>query len=116
MSRGPIELTLAVNDYDHTRDLANGDVAVDGVELTCLNLPVEEIFWRFTHYREWDVSELSLAKYSWMRGQGDDSVVAIPVFTSRAFRHSAIFVGADGPIDEPEQLRGGRIGIPEWTQ
>src|SRR5206468_3958300 len=111
-----VQLTLAVNDYDHTRDIASGAVAVGGVALTVLNLPVEEIFWRFAHYREWDVTELSLAKYCWMRGRGDDSIVAIPAFTSRAFRHSAIFVAADGPVDDPQRLRGGRIGIPEWTQ
>lgn len=111
-----VELTLAVNDYDHTRDISSGAVSVDGVALTVLNLPVEEIFWRFAHYREWDVTELSLAKYSWMRGRGDDSIVAIPAFTSRAFRHAAIFVAADGPVDDPARLKGGRIGIPEWTQ
>jgi len=111
-----LKLTLAVNDYDHTRDLVNGDAGVEGIDLTCLRLPVEEIFWRFTHYREWEVSELSLAKYCWLRGHGDESLTAIPVFTSRAFRHSAIFVAADGPVDNPAALHGGRIGIPEWTQ
>jgi len=106
-----LPLTLAVNEYDHVRDLA-----VAGVELTCLHLPVEEIFFRFTRHREWHVSELSLAKYSSLRAAGDESLVAIPVFTSRAFRHSAIYVRRDGPVDDPGALRGGRVGIPEWTQ
>jgi 4,5-dihydroxyphthalate decarboxylase len=111
-----LPLTLAVNEYDHVRDLSTGAVSVEGVELTCLHLPVEEIFFRFTRYREWHVSELSLAKYTSLRAAGDESLVAIPVFTSRAFRHSAIYVRPDGPVDEPGALRGGRIGIPEWTQ
>src|SRR6202163_888469 len=103
-----VPLTLAVHDYDQVRDLASGGVAVEGVTLRCLHFPVEEIVFRFTRFREWDVSELSLAKYSSLRAAGDDSLVAIPVFTSRAFRHSAIFVRADGPADQPAALSGGR--------
>ena len=100
-----VPLTLAVHDYDHVRDLASGVVSVEGVSLTCLHLPVEEIFFRFTRFREWDVSELSLAKYASLRAAGDDSLVAIPVFTSRAFRHSAIFILDDGPLDDPARPR-----------
>jgi 4,5-dihydroxyphthalate decarboxylase len=111
-----VPLTLAVHDYDHVRDLASGAVGVEGVALTCLHHPVEEIFFRFPRFREWDVSELSLAKYASLRAAGDRSLIAIPVFTSRAFRHSAIFVREDGPRDEPQALRGARIGVPEWTQ
>ena len=115
-TRKNLELTLAISDYDHVRDLISGVVPVEGVDLTCLEYPVEEIFFRFTLLREWQVSELSLAKYSSLRASGDESVIAIPVFPSRAFRHSAIFVRDDGPIDEPPSLVGRRIGIPEWTQ
>jgi 4,5-dihydroxyphthalate decarboxylase len=111
-----IAITLAVADYDHVRDLASGVVPVEGVRLTCVHHPVEEIFFRFTRHREWEVSELSLAKYSSLRAAGDEGLVAIPVFTSRAFRHSAIFVRDDGPVGDPQALRGRRIGVPEWTQ
>ena len=114
MTRLP--LTLAVNDYDHVRDLVSGVVGVEGVALNCLNYSVEEIFFRFPRFQEWDASELSLAKYCSLRAAGDDSLIAVPVFISRAFRHSAIFVRDDGPVDNPAALSGGRIGIPEWTQ
>jgi 4,5-dihydroxyphthalate decarboxylase len=110
-----IRLTMALSDYDHVRDLVSGRVDVEGVDLTCLTLPVEEIFFRFVRHREWHVSELSLGKYTTLRAQGDESLIAIPVFPSRCFRHSAIFVRPDGPVDDPSALRGGRIGIPEWT-
>lgn len=110
-----LPLTLAVTDYDHVRDLASGAVEVQGASLNVLHLPVEEIFFRFTRFREWEVSELSLAKYSSLRAAGDDSLVAIPVFTSRSFRHSAIFIRSDGPVDDPAALAGKRIGVPEWT-
>jgi 4,5-dihydroxyphthalate decarboxylase len=115
-NRQLLPLTLAVNEYDHVRDIVSGAVAVEGVALTCLTFGVEEIFFRFTRFREWDVSELSLAKYCSLLAAGDDSLVAIPVFISRAFRHSAIFVRDDGPVDRPEALAGCRIGIPEWSQ
>ncbi|HLW94122.1 MAG TPA: hypothetical protein VKS25_01970, partial [Solirubrobacteraceae bacterium] len=92
-----IPITFACGDYDHVRDLASGAVPVEGVALTVVHHPVEELFFRFTRFREWEVSELSLAKYSSLRAAGDQSLVAIPVFTSRAFRHSAIFVRSDGP-------------------
>jgi 4,5-dihydroxyphthalate decarboxylase len=114
--RSLLPLTLAINEYDHVRDLTSGQIGVEGVALNCLHFPVEEIFFRFARYREWDVSELSLAKYASLRASGDDSLVAIPVFPSRAFRHSAIFVRDDGPVDDPAALAGGRIGVPEWTQ
>jgi 4,5-dihydroxyphthalate decarboxylase len=86
------------------------------VELTCLQLPVEEIFFRFTAFREWHVSELSLTKYVAMVGAGDDSVAAIAVFPSRVFRHSAFYVARGGPVSEPGDLVGTRIGVPEWFQ
>ncbi len=116
MSRGRITLTLAIGDYDHVRDLVEGDVPLEGVELNWLRLPVEETFYRFVRSREWEVTELSLAKYCSLRAAGDESVVALPVFPSRSFRHSAIFVRHDGPVDDPRALAGARIGVPEWTQ
>jgi len=114
--RDNIRLTLAINDYDHTRDLVSGLVPVDGVDLTCLVLPVEEIFFRFANFREWHVSELSMGKYCSLRAGGDDSIVAIPVFPSRVFRHSALFVRYGSDVESPSDLKGRRIGIPEWTQ
>jgi len=114
--RRNLHLTLAINDYDHVRDLVDGKVPIEGVDLTCLRFEVEETFFRFAQFREWDVSEFSLAKYCSLRAGGDDTIAAIPVFTSRTFRHSAIFVRPDGPIDDPAALAGGRIGVPEWTQ
>jgi 4,5-dihydroxyphthalate decarboxylase len=111
----PLELTLAINDYDHVRDLASGRVAVEGVDLRCLILSVEEIFFRFTAYREWDVSELSFAKYASLVASGDRSLTAIPVFPSRVFRHSAFYVRDDGSVGDPTQLAGRRVGVPEWV-
>lgn len=111
-----IALTLAMGDYEHTRDLATGEVAVQGASLNVLTLPPEEAFFRFTRFREWEVSEMSMGKYVSLRSQDDDGMVAIPVFPSRVFRQSMIYVREGGKIDRPEQLKGARVGVPEWAQ
>jgi 4,5-dihydroxyphthalate decarboxylase len=110
-----VTLTLALSGYHHTDALRTGDVAVEGVDLTVLTLPVEEIFYRFTNFREWEASEMSFAKYIALRSRGDESLVGIPVFPSRMFRHSSIYVPRDGATD-PRELAGARIGVPEWAQ
>jgi len=111
-----VHLTLALNEYDHVRDLLDGTIRAEGIDLTVLRLPVEEIFYRFTIHREWDVSEMSFAKFISLASQGDDSLVGIPVFVSRAFRHSSLYVRSDSDITRPEQLAGKRVGLPEWAQ
>jgi 4,5-dihydroxyphthalate decarboxylase len=112
---GDLQLTLAINDYDHVRDLTGGRVRPEGIDLRCLTMSQEEIFYRFTAFREWEVSELSLAKYSSLIAAGDSSLTAIPVFPSRVFRHSAIYVLEGGPIGHPGDLRGARVGLAEWV-
>ncbi|MGA7326077.1 MAG: ABC transporter substrate-binding protein [Rhodomicrobium sp.] len=111
-----VPLILAISPYDHVEDVVAGRIVPEGIRLTCLTLPVEEIFFRFLKYREWDVSELSLAKYSSLISQGDHSLTALPVFPSRIFRHSSIYVRRDGPVRSPQDLAGKRIGLPEWAQ
>jgi 4,5-dihydroxyphthalate decarboxylase len=112
----PLPLTIAINDYDHVRDLLTGRVQAEGIALTALNFEVEEIFYRFVNFREWDISEMSMGKYVSLRAGGDDSVIAIPVFPSRVFRHSGIYVRSDGSVKAPADLKGRRVGVPEWSQ
>jgi 4,5-dihydroxyphthalate decarboxylase len=111
-----VPLTLAISDYDHVRDLTSGAVRADGIELTVLSLSVEEIFYRFTKFREWEVSEMSMGKYVSLLSQGDASLTAIPVFPSRVFRHASIYVRRDGPVKAPADLAGRKVGLPEWAQ
>lgn len=111
-----LELTLAIHDYDHTRDLVSGLVPLAGIRLRPIQLEPPEINGRFSQHREWQVSEFGLGKYVAQRAAGDESVIAIPVFPARAFRQSCIYVRSDSGLHEPEGLAGGRIGIPEWAQ
>jgi len=113
---GNLRLTLAVGDYDHTRDLALGRVRPHGIDLTVLNFNVEEIFFRFYDRTEWEISEMSMGMYTSALSRGDNRMIAIPVFPSRVFRHSAIYVRSDGAIRTPEDLAGKRVGVPQWSQ
>lgn len=113
---GRVHLTVAMGDYDHTRELASGRVAAQGLDLTFLDLQLEEIVFRCLKFHEWDVSEMSMGVYASMRSRGDESLIAIPVFPSRMFRHSAFYVSADSDITELSALRGRRVGVPEWAQ
>lgn len=111
-----LNLTVAVNDCDQVRDLLNGAVQAGGIMITPFSLPVEEIFYRFTQNLEWDVSEMSFAKYISLTAGGDAPMIAIPVFPSRVFRHSAFYLRNDSDIKTPKDLEGRTVGIPEWAQ
>jgi len=109
-----LKLSLACWDYDRTRALADGSVRAEGIDLLCLNLPVEETFFRMLRKREFDCAEMSLSSYVLTLQQKNPPFVAIPVFPSRFFRHSCIFVNSRSGITRPGQLAGKRIGVPEY--
>jgi 4,5-dihydroxyphthalate decarboxylase len=93
--------------------LLEGRVQPDGIDLNYLNMPVEETFFRMLRHREFDVAEMSLSSYTVSLFK-DSPFIAIPVFPSRFFRHSCIYVHADSGIREPKDLIGKRIGNPEY--
>jgi 4,5-dihydroxyphthalate decarboxylase len=107
-------VALACGRYDRTQALADGRVVVEGVDLTCARLPVEEIFFRMLRHREFDAAEMSLSSYVMSLFTEERPFVAIPVFPSRAFRHSSIYVNADSGIASPADVAGRRVGIPEY--
>lgn len=109
-----LRLTLACWDYDRVAALATGAVRPDGIELVFLEQPVEETFFRMLRYREFDVAEMSLSSYTLSLAREDPPFIAIPVFPSRFFRHSSIYVSAKSGITEPRQLAGRRVGVPEY--
>ena len=87
---------------------------MEGVELTFLPLRVEETFWRMLRYQEFDAAELSFGSYLMSRDKGSPRFVAIPIFPSRAFRHSCIYINTESGIREPKDLVGKRVGVPEY--
>lgn len=114
---GRVHLTFACGDYDRTRALEDGSVTVDGVDLTYLRLPVEETFFRMLRHREFDIAEMSLSTYTATLNALDAGeeppFVALPIYTSRQFRHGGMFVNAAAGIERPADLAGRRIGMPE---
>ena len=113
-TRKRLRLSLACWDYDRTAALASGAVRPDGIELIFLAQPVEETFFRMLRHREFDAAEMSLSSYVVSLGRKDPPFVAIPVFPSRVFRHSSIYVSARSRIRDPGQLAGRRVGVPEY--
>ena len=109
-----LRLSLACSNYDRTRALLEERVPIDGVELTYLNLSVEETFFRMLRHREFDVAEMSLSSYTLSLFRDNPPFIAIPIFPSRFFRHSCIYVHAGSGICEPKDLIGKRIGNPEY--
>jgi len=109
-----LRLTLACWNYDRTRALLEERVQPDGIDLNYLNLPVEETFFRMLRHKEFDVAEMSLSSYVMSLFHPDRPFIAIPVFPSRFFRHSCIYVHAGSAIKEPKDLIGKRVGTPEY--
>jgi 4,5-dihydroxyphthalate decarboxylase len=109
-----LKLTLACGRYDRTQPLIDGRVEPEGVDLTFLPLRPGETFWRMLNHGEFDVSEMSLSSYTILRSQGDTRFIAIPVFPSRVFRHSAVYLRADSGIENPQELKGKRIGVADY--
>lgn len=109
-----LDLTLGCWDYDRVQPLMDGRVRPQGIDLRFLNMIVEETFFRMARNREFDVSEMSMSSYVVSLFKPDRPFVAIPVFPSRFFRHSCIYVNADAGIKTPADLVGKRFGCPEY--
>ncbi|MGE5302799.1 MAG: ABC transporter substrate-binding protein [Alphaproteobacteria bacterium] len=112
---GNLILTVACEDYDRTRPLKDGRIKPEGIDLNYLVMPVEEIFWRMMKYEEFDISELSMGAFLIAAARGRRPFVGIPVFPSRTFRHRCIFVHSAAGIETPQDLRGKRVGVPEYS-
>jgi 4,5-dihydroxyphthalate decarboxylase len=109
-----LRLTMACWDYDRTRALLEDRIPIDGIELNYLNLPVEETFFRMLRHQEFDVAEVSLSSYTVSLFRENPPFIAIPIFPSRFFRHSCIYINRDSGIREPKDLIGKRVGNPEY--
>lgn len=112
MARVPI--TIATWDYDRVRALIDGRVQVEGCDVNFLPMPVEECFHRAYFHGEFEVAEIGMSPFLIACSRGLANYTAIPVFLSRMFRHSAIYVQAKSGIEAPGDLRGKRVGVPEY--
>jgi 4,5-dihydroxyphthalate decarboxylase len=110
-----LELTYGGELYDRTRRLYTGEVAPEGVRLRYLHTAIEDLFWRQGRYGEFDLAEYSMGAYLSTLDDPDRPFVALPVFPSRLFRHSSVYVNADTDVSDVADLNGAVIGTPEWS-
>jgi 4,5-dihydroxyphthalate decarboxylase len=111
---GDVPITIACGNYDRTRAIRDGRVKVEGCDVTYLPMYPEEIFHRAFKFQEFDVSEISFSSYIRTVSAGTAAYIGVPAFVSRIFRHSGIYVRKGAGIEKPEDLRGKRIGVPEY--
>ncbi len=111
-----LQLSLTCSDNPRTRPIVEGRVKPDGIDLHVTVLHPSEMFWRQLHFEEFDVSEMSLSSLLMTVANGDERWVGLPVFTSRRFFHTGVLVTTDSGIERPEDLKGKRIGVPEYQQ
>ena len=109
-----LDLSIAVGDYDRVRPLIDGAVGIDGVAPLFMTLEPEEVFFRAFRHAEFDIAELSLSSFTVRTARGDNPYVGVPVFLSRAFRHSGIYVRTDRGIRAPADLKGRKVGLAEY--
>jgi 4,5-dihydroxyphthalate decarboxylase len=109
-----LNLSVAVGDYDRVRPLVDGAIQIDGVDPVFMLLEPEEIFFRAFRHADFDICELSMSSFTVKTANGDCPYVGIPVFPSRAFRHTSIYIRTDRGIARPEDLKGKRVGVPEY--
>lgn len=110
---GKLKLSIAMGNYDRTRALIDGSVRIEGCDPTILPLEPEEVFHRAFRYEEFDVTEISMSSHMMTVERGDSDYIGIPIFLSRVFRQSGIYVRTDR-IKTPADLKGKTIGVPEY--
>jgi 4,5-dihydroxyphthalate decarboxylase len=111
-----LRLDLAITNNPRTRPIIDGRVTVDGIDFAKTVLGPAEMFWRQLRSAEFDVSELSMSELMMIRARGDERFLGLPVFTTRRFYHTGILVRRDAKIDSAADLKGKRIGVPEYVQ
>ncbi len=110
-----LQLSIATTDYDHFRDFRLGTVKAEGIDLNWSNLGHHECFARFTANREFDLAELSFAKFATQVTRAESDIIGLPVICSRLFRFSSFYVNKRSGIKTVQDLAGKKIGSPEWA-
>jgi 4,5-dihydroxyphthalate decarboxylase len=111
-----LQLSLAITSNPRTWPILDGRVRPDGIDLIPTVLHPSEMFWRQLKFAEFDISEMSISSLMMAVAGGDDRWTGIPVFTTRKFFHADILVRKDAGIGSPADLKGRRVGVPEYQQ
>jgi len=108
----PEAIELTGGDYEHTLGLAG---IRDGIDIRYMTAPLRDVFLRMLTEHCYEACEFSLSNYLMLKDRGADWLHAIPVFPYRAFRHSTLYVRKDSPLQEPADLHGKRVGVPDFS-
>ncbi|MEK9658415.1 MAG: ABC transporter substrate-binding protein [Chloroflexota bacterium] len=111
-----LQLSIAMADNPRTWPIIDGTVKADGINLIPSVIHGSEIFWRQLKHAEFDVSEMSFSSLMMATARGDDTWVGLPIFTTRRFFHTGVLVRKDAGINKPADLKGKRVGVPEYQQ
>ena len=111
-----LTLSIALSDNERTRPITQGRIKAQGIRLIPTVIHPSEMFWRQLKYADFDISEMSLSSLFIATARGDTRWVALPIYTSRMFFHTNILVRKDSRILKPQDLKGKRVGVPEYQQ
>jgi len=111
-----ISLSIAMASNPRTWPILDGRVKPDGIALIPSVVHPSELFWRQLRFADFDVSEMSFSSLMMATAKGDDRWVGLPIFTTRKFFHAEILVRKDSGIGSPADLKGRRVGVPEYQQ
>jgi 4,5-dihydroxyphthalate decarboxylase len=116
MARQTLDLALVLSVNERTKPLLEGRVEAQGLRLIATGVHPSEMFWRQLKYGDFDVSEMSMSSLIIATARGDRTWAALPIFTTREFFHTRALVRIDAGIDKPADLKGKRVGVPEYQQ
>jgi 4,5-dihydroxyphthalate decarboxylase len=114
--RSVLELSIALSDNPRTRPIIEGRIPFEGIRLVPTVVHPSEMFWRQLRYGDFDVSEMSMSTLTILTSQGNRDWVGLPIYTMRKFFHNEILVGKNSSIEKPADLKGKRVGVPEYQQ
>ena len=109
-----LRISLSCCDYDRCRAIFDGRAPIEGCDVSAVAIEPEEGFHRAFKFQEFDVCEISMSSHTLMTSRGENSYVGVPAFVSRLFRHSGIYIRTDRGIKKPADLKGKKIGVPEY--
>jgi 4,5-dihydroxyphthalate decarboxylase len=111
-----LQLSIGITNNPRTWPILDGTVKPDGIDLIPTVLHPSELFWRQLHFAEFAVSEMSCSSFLIVTAHGDTRFVGLPIFTTRRFFHTSILVRRAAGIEKPADLKGKRVGVPEYQQ
>jgi 4,5-dihydroxyphthalate decarboxylase len=111
-----LKLSIGITNNPRTWSIIDGTVKPDGIDLIPTVLHPSELFWRQLHFAEFAVAEMSCSSFMIAIARGDARFVGLPIFTTRRFFHTSVLVARNAGIDTPADLKGKRVGVPEYQQ